>query len=125
MISSVMLTGDAGGLNYIGSNLTDENKSPFKYCCGCTERDVSRAESDLTPLRRTTVQKDTKELKELSPVEHEKDFIFRWTPAVIAKYSNLELMRKPEFTKGSLGKSMTSSSLYGMIAASSTNNSIY
>jgi len=55
MISSVIITGDAGGLNYIGSNLTDENKSPFKYCCGCTERDISRAESDLTPLRRTTV----------------------------------------------------------------------
>ena len=54
MISSVLFTGDAGGLNYIGKNLTDENKeeSSMNFCCTCTDKSISRAENDLTPIRR-------------------------------------------------------------------------
>jgi len=78
MISSVLFTGDAGGLNYIGSNLTDENnKATIKLCCSCSNDDISKAESDLKPIKRTNY-------KELNPVPFEKDYVFRWTNAIIA-----------------------------------------
>ena len=89
MISSVLFTGDAGGLNYIGENLTDENKGTVKFCCSCTDKDISRAENDLAPIRRG----GTKDYKSLTPVPFEKDYIFRWTNAVIAEYSNVDSMR--------------------------------
>ena len=34
MITSVMLTGDAGGLNYIDDVLIENPKSALKACCG-------------------------------------------------------------------------------------------
>jgi len=36
MISSVLMTGDAGGLNYIDDTLTETPRTTFNFCCGCT-----------------------------------------------------------------------------------------
>ena len=33
MITSVMLTGDAGGLNYVDDVMYESPKKAFKYCC--------------------------------------------------------------------------------------------
>lgn len=57
MLSSVLITGDAGGLHYIDDVLTEGPRKTFNVCCSCALPDYSTAESDLTPIKRKPIMK--------------------------------------------------------------------
>ncbi len=48
MISSVLFTGDAGGLNYMDNAMNEGPRKTFNVCCSCALPDYS-AETDLAP----------------------------------------------------------------------------
>ena len=87
MISSVLITGDAGGLNYIDETLTNAPKSAFNFCCSCAP-DTSGETYMYTPKPQK---------KKFTP--------FAWTAAIINHFTKIELMRKPEYlSKKNKGK---------------------
>ena len=57
MFSSVLVTGDAGGLHYIDDVLTEGPRKGFNVCCSCALPDYSLIETDLTPIKRKTINK--------------------------------------------------------------------
>ena len=115
MLSSVLFTGDAGGLNYV-RNVSEENPAFFpSLCCTCTQDDISHAQTDLAPIRRSVVKKEAAPI-ELDAVEVDKDFIFRWSPALIAKYSNVSAMRRSPPNESSAKKKKKEINVYEQIA---------
>ena len=101
MLSSVLFTGDAGGLNYV----KNENSSFFSaFCCTCTQKDISQAEKDLAPIRcstkapkhgfKLTVEKMEAYSIELDAADVDKKSGFKWNPTLITKYSNVSTMRR-------------------------------
>jgi len=49
MISSVLVTGDAGGLNYIDEIVTETPRSAFNFCCTCNVPEANQKETNLAP----------------------------------------------------------------------------
>ena len=76
----------------------EESSALNLFCCGCGEKDISRAENDLRPLKKHL------DHKQLQPVPFESDYVFRWTKQVIDRYANVDVMRKQEFCTGSMDK---------------------
>ena len=57
MFSSVLFTGDAGGLHYIDDVLTEGPRKTVNVCCSCALPDYSNIETDLTPIKRKPIKK--------------------------------------------------------------------
>ena len=51
MFSSVLITGDAGGLHYIDDVLTETPRQGFNYCCACALPEYN-GETDLRPIKK-------------------------------------------------------------------------
>ena len=80
MKTSVLVTGDAGGLNYIDDVMTEAPRSAINMCCSCVVND-RKAETSLAPIRNIRKQKDP-------PPP------FSWNAQTIARYSNVSGMKK-------------------------------
>ena len=52
MISSVLFTGDAGGLKYIDDTMNETPRSAFNMCCSCAMPEEKYLQRDLAPIRR-------------------------------------------------------------------------
>ena len=92
MRSSVLLTGDAGGLNYIKGSAPGGSKSSsfgnMSFCCSCASTD-KQEETNLVPMRR---QKSKSIKIKLKPA-------FEWNADTIQRYSNVESMRNPQYRR--------------------------
>jgi hypothetical protein len=90
MRSSVLLTGDAGGLTYIDKQMDTVPTYTFSLCCSsCSVPDVPKSERNLMPITRKPMEQ--KQFNQYAENETEQ---FRWTSAIIGKYSNTQTMRK-------------------------------
>ena len=62
MITSVILTGDAGGLNYVDDVLIENPKNAFKYCCSSdntvkAEYSFAKPVVNNHPIKKNNVKK--------------------------------------------------------------------
>ena len=89
MKTSVLFTGDAGGLNYIDDVMTEAPRSAVNMCCGCVVKD-RQLETSLAPVKN--IRKKPQEVK---PVP------FSWNSTTIAKYSNVDdMLKKKSYIPG-------------------------
>ena len=110
MKSSVLLTGDAGGVKYI----KEVPKNTFKFCCSCT-LPKDEIETNLTPLKnpKRGIQKKQRDdssprLKSRRPPSQEYYDApqWRWSHDIVARYSNTETMKKGFYQKPQTRKSI-------------------
>lgn len=85
MKTSVLFTGDAGGLNYIDDVITEAPRSALNMCCSCVVND-RKDETSLVPAPIKNIRKQNTEVKLAIP--------FSWNSATIAKYSNTDTMKR-------------------------------
>ena len=91
MKTSVLFTGDAGGLGYIDDRMNEAPRSAINLCCSCVVRD-KKTETSLVPIKN--IRKEIKSVKQV-PIP------FSWNTATIAKFSNVDNMkRKPQYIPG-------------------------
>ena len=88
MKTSVLFTGDAGGLNYIDDVMTEAPRSAINMCCSCVVKD-RHMETSLAPVK--TIRKKMAEPKPIP---------FSWNSVTIAKYSNVDDMKKKSYIPG-------------------------
>ncbi len=84
----MLVTGDAGGLNYINNAMTDVPKSAFNFCCTCATPEPAKLETNLAPekqVRKPPIKTEIV-LPKIEP--------FSWNPRTIAKYTNMDSMMK-------------------------------
>jgi len=82
MISSVFITGDAGGLNYIDEKINEVPRKSLNLCCSECTLSPETTETNLVPVKVKSIKKD----KVVLP--------FSWTPHIIRTYSNTKIMQK-------------------------------
>lgn len=82
MKTSVLFTGDAGGLNYIDDIMTEAPRSALNLCCSCVVHD-RKTETNLMPIKKTI-----RKVKEVEVIP------FSWNSATISKYSNVDNMKR-------------------------------
>ena len=56
MKTSVLFTGDAGGLTYIDDKMNEAPRSALNMCCSCVMED-RQYEKNLAPIRQVKVKK--------------------------------------------------------------------
>jgi hypothetical protein len=82
MISSVFITGDAGGLNYIDEKMNEVPRKSLNLCCSECTLPPESTETNLVPISVKSIKKEKVALP------------FSWTPHIIKIYSNTKTMKK-------------------------------
>ena len=79
MITSVMLTGDAGGLNYVDDVIYETPKQAFRYCCS-SDNTVKADYNFSKPVIRNEIY----DAMHSSPIK--KNTIKKQAPMQLVKY---------------------------------------
>jgi hypothetical protein len=91
MKTSVLFTGDAGGLTYIDDVMNEAPRSAISMCCSCVIPD-RKTETSLAPVK--SIRKQPQPIV-IAPLP------FQWNSATISKYSNTdEMKKKPTYIPG-------------------------
>ena len=54
-MSSVLLLGDAGALNYVDDAMSEGPGSTFGFCCNCSTPVLHEKEKNMQPIRKAGI----------------------------------------------------------------------